>query len=84
MGTLCWLQSCELRAHFADHLADGVPRSLALRSTLARSHLLSYKKLAQDVKPGSQILCADGSIVLVGARAGVAGNGERAGVAATE
>lgn len=25
----------------------------------------SYKKLAQDVKPGSQILCADGSIVLV-------------------
>lgn len=26
----------------------------------------SYQKLAQDVKPGSQILCADGSIVLVG------------------
>ena len=25
---------------------------------------MSYKKLAQDVKPGSQILCADGSIVL--------------------
>ena len=24
----------------------------------------SYKKLAQDVHPGSQILCADGSIVL--------------------
>lgn len=24
----------------------------------------SYKKLAQDVKPGSSILCADGSIVL--------------------
>ena len=24
----------------------------------------SYKKLAEDVKPGSQILCADGSIVL--------------------
>ncbi|PNH01205.1 Pyruvate kinase, cytosolic isozyme [Tetrabaena socialis] len=26
---------------------------------------MSYKKLAEDVKPGSQILCADGSIVLV-------------------
>ncbi|EFJ41139.1 cytosolic pyruvate kinase [Volvox carteri f. nagariensis] len=25
---------------------------------------MSYKKLAHDVKPGSQILCADGSIVL--------------------
>ena len=25
---------------------------------------MSYKKLAQDVAPGSQILCADGSIVL--------------------
>ncbi|KAK9835247.1 hypothetical protein WJX81_008602 [Elliptochloris bilobata] len=25
---------------------------------------MSYKKLAEDVKPGSQILCADGSIVL--------------------
>ncbi|KAG1664824.1 hypothetical protein FOA52_007082, partial [Chlamydomonas sp. UWO 241] len=25
---------------------------------------MSYKKLAVDVKPGSQILCADGSIVL--------------------
>ena len=24
----------------------------------------SYKKLAEDVSPGSQILCADGSIVL--------------------
>ncbi len=24
----------------------------------------SYKKLAEDVQPGSQILCADGSIVL--------------------
>ena len=24
----------------------------------------SYKKLPEDVKPGSQILCADGSIVL--------------------
>lgn len=84
MGTLCWLQSCELRGHFADHLADAVPRSLALRPTPVRSHPLSYKKLAQDVKPGSQILCADGSIVLVGARAGVTGNGERAGVAAIE
>lgn len=29
------------------------------------SHVCSYKKLAHDVKPGSQILCADGSIVLV-------------------
>jgi pyruvate kinase len=26
--------------------------------------LCSYKKLAQDLKPGSAILCADGSIVL--------------------
>jgi len=26
--------------------------------------LRSYKKLAEDVQPGSQILCADGSIVL--------------------
>lgn len=24
----------------------------------------SYKKLAEDVKPGMQVLCADGSIVL--------------------
>ena len=28
------------------------------------THCCSYKKLAVDVKPGSQILCADGSIVL--------------------
>jgi pyruvate kinase len=27
-------------------------------------HPCSYKKLAQDVAPGSSILCADGSIVL--------------------
>lgn len=26
---------------------------------------MSYKKLAEDVKPGMAILCADGSIVLV-------------------
>lgn len=25
---------------------------------------MSYKKLAVDLKPGSQILCADGSIVM--------------------
>lgn len=30
----------------------------------ATVHVSSYKKLAVDVKPGSQILCADGSIVL--------------------
>ncbi len=29
---------------------------------------MSYKKLAHDVKKGSQILCADGSIVLVRGR----------------
>lgn len=30
----------------------------------------SYKKLAQDVRPGAQILCADGSIVLVSSATG--------------
>ena len=37
-----------------------------LLSLLVPRSTLSYKKLAQDVKKGSQILCADGSIVLVG------------------
>ncbi len=27
-------------------------------------HVCSYKKLPVDMKPGSQILCADGSIVM--------------------
>ena len=27
-------------------------------------HVCSYKKLPEDMKPGSQILCADGSIVM--------------------
>jgi hypothetical protein len=31
---------------------------------LAVCAFCSYPKLAQDVKPGSSILCADGSIVL--------------------
>jgi hypothetical protein len=36
----------------------------SFRLLLACIHTRSYKKLAQDVQPGSSILCADGSIVL--------------------
>jgi hypothetical protein len=40
------------------------PLFCSLIMSTACSCTRSYKKLAVDVKPGSQILCADGSIVL--------------------